>query len=126
MSTEIEIWVEKAEEAWDKKNYKQAAKWYRKAAEQSHVGAQYCLGWCYYSAMGVKLDEAEAFRWISMAAEQGDPDAQKALGDFYHRGIGVKTDDSKALDWYRKAYQQGNGEAGRLEEQIIHAIELSI
>ena len=126
MKTDVELWIEKAEKAWDRKDYKCAAKWYRKAAMEGDAGAQYCLGWLYYAALGVELNETEAFKWIYKAAEQGEPDAQKALGDFYSRGVGVEQDDVKALDWYRKAAQQGNGEAGRIEEQIIHAIELSI
>lgn len=126
MTNETDLWMEKAEKAWDKKRYRQAVRWYHKAAEQGDAGAQYCLGWCYYAAFGVSLDDAKAFYWMSKAAEQGEPDAQKALGDFYYRGIGVEADDGKALEWYRKAFHNGNAEAGRLEEQIIHTLELML
>ena len=67
-----------------------------------------------------------ALSWLLKAAEQGDHRAMKRLGDMYYRGDGVKEDIGKALDWYRKAFHNGNGEAGRLEEQIIHVINLSI
>lgn len=126
MSNEIESWMENAEKAFDEKHYRRAVQWYRKAAEAGDAGAQYCLGLCYYGALGVRLNEAEAFKWIRMAAEQGEPDAQKALGDMYMRGCGVKANDALALEWYQKAYRNGNGEAGRLADQIIHAIELMI
>ena len=76
--------------------------------------------------MGVRLDEAEAFKWISRAAEQDEPDAQKMLGDMYNRGEGVKEDGAAALEWYQRAYRNGNGEAGRLADQIVHALELMI
>ena len=114
MNTETELWMEKAEEAWDKKDYKMAAKW------------QYCLGMCYYGGLGVKLNEGAAFKWVRKAAEQNEPDAQKALGDMYLRGEGVKADEIEALEWYRKASYNGNGEAGRIVDQMIHALELMI
>ena len=120
------MWMEQAEEAWDKKDYKRAAIWYRKAAEAGDAGAQYCLGMCYYGGLGVRLNESKAFQWVRKAAEQNEPDAQKALGDMYLRGEGVKADEIEALEWYRKADRNGNGEAGRLVEQMIHAHELSI
>ena len=126
METNAELWVERAEKAWDRKDYASAARWYRKAAKEGHAGAQYCLGWMYYSALGVRLDEAEAVKWFRLAAEQDEPDAQKALGDMYLRGEGVKADEIEALEWYRKASYNGNGEAGRLVDQMIHAHELMI
>lgn len=126
MSTDIEFWMEKAEKAMDEKDYKSAAKWYRKAAMEGDAGAQYCLGMCYYGGLGVRLNEGEAFKWVRRAAEQGEPDAQKALGDMYLRGEGVKADEIEALEWYRKADYNGNGEAGRIVAQMIHAYELMI
>lgn len=126
MKTDVDLWIEKAEKFWDKKDYKQAAQWYRKAAIEGDAGAQYCLGWLYYAALGVKLDEAEAAKWFRMAAEQGVSEAQKALGDMYLRGEGVEKSDAEALNWYHKAADQGDKEAERLAEQIIHALELMI
>ena len=63
----------------DQGNVTEAAKWYRKAAEQGHAEAQLWLGNCYYLGEGVPKDEAEAERWWRKAAEQGQADAQKAL-----------------------------------------------
>ena len=48
-----------------------AAKCYRKAAEQGHVGAQYYLGSCYEYGKGVAVDEGEAMKWYRKAAGQG-------------------------------------------------------
>ena len=126
MDHQVEQWMEKAGEAFDQKHYRQAALWYRRAAEAGDAGAQYCLGMCYYGGLGVRLDEAEAFKWISRAAEQDEPDAQKMLGDMYNRGEGVKEDGAAALEWYQRAYRNGNGEAGRIADQIVHALELMI
>ncbi|MBR5893847.1 MAG: sel1 repeat family protein, partial [Bacteroidaceae bacterium] len=55
----------------------EAVKWYRKAAEQGQVNAQYNLGLCY--EIGVAKDLAEAVKWYRKAAEQGHADAKAAL-----------------------------------------------
>jgi TPR repeat protein len=54
----------------------EAVKWYRKAAEQNHAGAQYNLGFCYASGEGVAKDEVEAYKWWLLAAGQGNDDAK--------------------------------------------------
>jgi TPR repeat protein len=45
----------------------QAAKWYRKAADQGDVLAQKYLGTCYRSGDGVFKNEIEAFAYWSLA-----------------------------------------------------------
>jgi hypothetical protein len=57
----------------------EAAKWFCKAAEQGHSGAQYNLGICYESGQGVDQDVTEAAKWFRKAIEQGDNDAIQAL-----------------------------------------------
>ncbi len=57
----------------------EAAKWYRRAAEQGHAGAQYELGVCYYDGEGVEENEEEALKWFRKAAAQGNADAKKKL-----------------------------------------------
>jgi TPR repeat protein len=61
------------------KDYAQAAKWYRKAAEQGNALAQYNLGVMYYNGYGVPKDHSEALEWYQKAAEQGFAKAQTAL-----------------------------------------------
>ena len=111
-------------EHYDKKNYTEAVKWYRKAAEQGHAGAQNNLGYCYKNGYGVTKDYAEAVKWYRKAAEQGNDLAQYNLGVCYEYGQGVTKDITEAVKWYRKAaaqdyaraqyhigvcYKQGNG-----------------
>lgn len=50
----------------------EAAKYFRRAAELGHVGAQYILGRCYEEGKGVAKDDAEAAKWFLKAAEKGD------------------------------------------------------
>ena len=54
-------------------------KWYRKAAEQGHVGAQCSLGVMYANGKGVPKDYVEAYAWWSVAATNGHEDAKERL-----------------------------------------------
>jgi len=83
----------------------EAAKWYRKAADQGHAEAQYQLGDLYYST--VNGGEAEAAKWYRKAADQGHAEAQFHIGDCYAEGTGVAKDEVEAIKWFRKAADQG-------------------
>ena len=58
-------------------DYKQAVKWYRKAAEQGDVDAQYNLGLMYASGKGVTQDYVLAHMWWDIAASTGYESAVK-------------------------------------------------
>ena len=89
----------------------EAAKWYRKAAEQGHAGAQFLLGTMYVTGKGVPQDDREAAKWYGNAAEQGLAEAQYGLGAMYDFGKGVPQDHQEAVRWYRKAAEQGDADA---------------
>jgi len=58
-------------------DYKEAAKWYRKSAEQGLAAAQFALGAMYANGDGVIRDNVYAHMWWSIAASNGDKDAKK-------------------------------------------------
>ncbi|MGA6994331.1 MAG: tetratricopeptide repeat protein [Candidatus Deferrimicrobiaceae bacterium] len=89
------------------KNDAEAAKWYRKAAEQGVPEAQVNLGLMQANGQGVPKNYGEAVEWFSKAAEQGEAKAQHGLGVMYHNGFGVERDDGEAMKWFRKAAEQG-------------------
>jgi len=62
------------------RDYPEAVRWYRKAADQGYAKAQYDLGNMYSQGKGVPQDYAEAARWYRKAADQGDTRAQRILG----------------------------------------------
>ena len=64
----------------------EAAKWYRKAAEQDYVDAQISIGFRYEEGQGVAQDYAEAMKWYRKAAERGVAFAQYNLGFMYDEG----------------------------------------
>jgi TPR repeat protein len=66
-------------------DYAQAARWYEKAADQSHSLAQFNLGIMYAAGQGVACDEAKSMRWMQEAADLGDAGAQFHIGMKHYR-----------------------------------------
>lgn len=61
------------------KNYNEAVKWFRLAADQGDPFAQYNLGLMYQHGTGVNKDYQEARKWFQMAANQGHTSAKLSL-----------------------------------------------
>ncbi len=51
----------------DPKDYQEALKWWRMAADQGFVPAQASLGLMYYDGQGVPKDYVLAYMWINLA-----------------------------------------------------------
>ena len=58
-------------------DYKEAVKWFRKAAEQGFAKAQYNLGATYANGLGVAQDYVSAHMWLNLARAAGDATAVK-------------------------------------------------
>lgn len=103
------------------KNATEAAKWYRKAAEQGNAFGQCFLGWMYDNDNdeGVEKNAAEAAKWYRRAAEQGNAAGQSNLGWMYYRGEGVVKDCVEAYKWTLLAAAQGSTP----EKEIIPSLE---
>ena len=85
------------------KNFVEAVKWYRKAAEQGEDDAQVALGKFYATGKGVEKDFVEGVKWFRKAAEQGDAGGQHMLGVCYANGTGVEKDFVAAYAWLNLA-----------------------
>ena len=109
---QLEKWFELGKKydfgEWIPVDYKEAVKWYRKAAEGGHAKAQNNLGVCYIEGKGVAKDEREAVKWFTKSAEQGFSEAQYRLGICYYHGQGIPKDTSEAVKWFRKAADGGH------------------
>lgn len=101
-------------------DFKEAASWYRKAAEQGHAMAQFYLGQMCDIGKGVTQDYQEAATWYRKAAEQGEALAQLYLGFLYDHGQGVAVDKVQAYKWYSLAGAAKNEMAPR-NKKIIGA-----
>lgn len=93
----------------DQFNYREAIKWYSKAAEQGFADALYKLGRMY--GYGVSHDGTKAIDLYEKAADKGNADAQYSLGQVYEYGFGVEMDETEALEWFEKAAAQGHADA---------------
>lgn len=93
------------------RDYIEAVRWCRKAAEQGYAHAEYLMGSSYLYGNGVPQDDAEAVRWYRKAAEQADPKGELGLAAAYYYGKGVRQDYAEAVRWYRKSAEQGDAAA---------------
>lgn len=108
------------------RDYIQAVKWYRKAADQGHAGAQNGLGEMYENGRGISRDYIQAAKWYRKAAKQGDFSAQHNLGKLYSSGRGVSQDNVRALMWLNLAAEHMYSKfpsRDRLEEDRDELIE---
>ena len=108
--SEVELGLRYDKGAGVVKDHAEAAKWYRKAAEQNYAVAQYNLGLCY--EQGVAKDErkelfpvfggepVEAVKWYRKAAEQNYAPAQNNFGPLL------------------RAWQRSGGESGGGREMV--------
>lgn len=102
--------LEKALEAYDFKEYTDAAQWLKPWAEKGQVEAQYRLGTLYENGQGVEKSVEEAKKWYRKAAAQNHARARRRL-----EAIEGKTSspgsESVALKWYQDLADQGEPDA---------------
>jgi TPR repeat protein len=90
---------------------KEAANWFRMAADQDHPAALTQLGNMYMVGAGVPKSEAEGVRLIRKGADLGNPVAQLLVGAMHEEGDHATKDVNEARKWYQKAAAQGNAAA---------------
>ena len=97
---------EKADEALEKEDYKEALKWIRMAAEKGDLSSQELLSTLLENGdeeFGVEKNEGEALMWLTKAAEAGSASAQMTLARKYEKGKMVAQSYEDAIRWYEKA-----------------------
>jgi TPR repeat protein/S1-C subfamily serine protease len=103
--------LQDGEDAYKRKDYKEAVRLWKPFAEQGNADAQLKLGGMYFIGHGVSQDYIEAVKWFRLSAEQGYDLAQNLLGLMYKKGKGVPQDYKEAFKWYRLSAEQGYAEA---------------
>jgi len=123
-------------------DYKQAARYFDKAASQGNAEGIYNFARLTDHGLGVKQDHIAATKLFELAAEKplpnvGVAEAQHALGLRYAEGVGAEKNLPFAAYWYQRAvdndcaesannlatmYLEGNGVEKNLEkaEQLFH------
>lgn len=111
-----------------KQDYKEAAQWWAKAAQQGNVLAIGNLGICYQTGHGVSKDTLRAIGLYNRSIKEGNTalfEQQKTLADngslfsqvytgyCYQNGIGATKDKNKAAEYFVKAADKGSVDAQR-------------
>ena len=87
---------------------REAAKWYRLAAQQGNIEAQFRLARIVHDGdEGLKKSPEMAAKLYEAAAKQGHVEAQNWLGYSYQHGLGFAPSDADAVNWYRRAADAG-------------------
>lgn len=94
------------------KDYQEAAKLWRKAAEQGHAESQYFLGELYYQGKGVEQDYTNAYMWVFISVENGYNDANGTLNSI-----------TKVLD--NKEVETAQNKARQLVEQNVFILDIN-
>ncbi len=97
-------------------DYKEALKWFTKAAERGVPVAQFNVGVMYSQGQGVARDDAEAVKWYRKAADQGHEDARHNLSRMEEKAkstydILMEHDRAIALAKQGKTLEQADQEA---------------
>jgi TPR repeat protein len=96
-----------------------AAAWFRLAAAQGHVEAQYALARLHYQGFIIPRDTAEMMHWLNKLAAAGHARAQVTLGAVYEYGLDdIQPDLSQALKWYELAAELGGTEVRAMADQV--------
>ncbi|KAJ1271513.1 hypothetical protein BS78_06G133100 [Paspalum vaginatum] len=101
-----------------KRNQKEAAKWYLRAAEGGNVRAMYNISLCYNFGEGLSQDPLRAKRWLQLAADCGH---KKAL---YECGIKLCAagDKVKSLTYLELATRRGETAAAHMRDVILESL----
>ena len=108
-------------------SYKDAAKWFQKAAKKGSDDAKLLLASLYLKGQGVTRNTKKAYEYVLEVAMHGRSEAQYIMGTWYESGLTgrevflgteldglityVEKDADKAVQWYAKAAAQGDKEA---------------
>ncbi|MCM0022009.1 MAG: sel1 repeat family protein [Tagaea sp.] len=90
---------------------REAARWYRQAAQRDWPPAHYRLAKAYAVARGVELSADRALDHLTRAAQLDFTPAILDLASLLDEGRGVVRDREKAFAWHKRAADLGNTEA---------------
>jgi TPR repeat protein len=105
------------------KNYSEALRFYRQAADLGGAAAMNNLGQLYQYGLGVTKDYSEAERFYRKAADLGNSFGMNNLALMYQNGWGVAKDQSEAVRLFRKSADLGNTNAtGNLADMYQYGL----
>ena len=114
-SAETLLWMGK--DAFDRRKYADAIRFWRVAADKGHAHAQYSLGTIYQLGLGTPRNYEQAARWYKSAAAQDHSQAALSLGDLHSHGHGVKRDSREIFKLLGIAIK------GKTDEQLNQVVD---
>jgi TPR repeat protein len=94
-----------------KQNDRQAATYFRRAADAGDLLSQINLGELYEAGRGIRRNYPAAADWYRRAADQGSAVAMARLAGLRENGHDSAADLAEAAVWYRRAAELGEREA---------------
>lgn len=94
--------------AYEKKDFKRALSYFRKAADQGYTAAQYRLGNALFEGKGGEKKEVEARYYFEKAAKNGHESAQYFFAFMCEKGLGGESNLPLAEHYYEYAADQGS------------------
>ncbi|HYV88298.1 MAG TPA: tetratricopeptide repeat protein [Candidatus Polarisedimenticolia bacterium] len=94
-----------------KQSDRQAATYFRRAADAGDLLSQINLAELYESGRGIRRNYPAAADWYRRAADQGSPLAMARLAGLREKGLDSTADLAEAAVWYRRAAELGEREA---------------
>jgi TPR repeat protein len=97
-----------------------AAQYYKKAADEGHIDAQFEIGKLYATGKMYESsqadsetlkDQTKAFEYFKRAADQGHVEAQFRVANRYEKGLGVEQNNEAAIQYYEKAAKENHAKA---------------
>ncbi|MGQ3675040.1 hypothetical protein ACT6QH_06035 [Xanthobacter sp. TB0139] len=105
-------------------NEKEAARFYKWAAERGNVQAMHSLAVLMTQGLsGNGPDWAQAIQWFRGAAEHGVQNAQYNLGIIFARGLSGHSDLQHALMWFAIAANQGDEDSADKRDLLARQAE---
>jgi TPR repeat protein len=92
-------------------DYHKGIEFYKRAANNGILEAQFTLGSCYRHGFHVSTNYSEAVHYFRMAADEGHPTSQNNLAFLYQNGLGIPQDSQVAFKLFQLAAKQSYPEA---------------
>lgn len=89
----------------------EAARWYRKSADQNYGEAQFALAQAYAFGRGVASDKDESLRWLRRSATNNFTPAMLSLAKLLDEGRGMPKNADEATIWINRAAELGDADA---------------
>lgn len=89
----------------------EAARWYRKSADQNYGEAQFALAQAHAFGRGVASDKDESLRWLRRSATNNFTPAMLSLAKLLDEGRGTAKNPDEATIWVNRAAELGDADA---------------